>query len=522
MPRTRPFALVARALARARRAQGSLTLPRALTRRHALLLGAASTLAACVSTKERGAGASAAAEPTIIIGGGTAGLVAAYRLMKAGRSVALYEASNRFGGRMFTQRNFTPEGLFCELGGELVDTGHKELIALATELGLGIQRLALEDAPDEDIYDIGGRLYRAADFLDPETGEGAFAPLAARIAEDQEKLLDADENWTDHARALDGTSLKDYLETLRPLTKPWAMQAIALAYHAEYGIPLDRQSALNLVDFIGVETEEEFALFGDSDELFRIEGGSSALPEALLKAIESKVDLRKGHALSALSFAGDMLKFTFDGPAGARVEASAQRAILALPFTRLREVQGVDALGLSEIKLKAIRELGYGDNAKIMTATTARPWKTQTARGFSFTGAVYSDRGFGIVWDASRGQAGTGGVLTNFMLSTPAEGEVKAREALLDDGLKALNPKVAAALDKERRAVMLWGRHPQVKGSYAGPLIGQYTTLVEAGAPPELDGRLHFAGEHTSASSMGFMNGAVESGERAAKEILAG
>ncbi|MBY0420985.1 MAG: FAD-dependent oxidoreductase [Parvularculaceae bacterium] len=113
-------------------------------------------------------------------------------------------------------------------------------------------------------------------------------------------------------------------------------------------------------------------------------------------------------------------------------------------------------------------------------------------------------------------------MLTNFMLSTPAEGETATREKLLDDGLAALNPAIAGALDKSRRAVMPWGRHPQVKGSYAGPLIGQYTTLVEAGAPPELGGRLHFAGEHTSAKSMGFMNGAVESGERAAREILGG
>ncbi len=519
MARTRNFALIKRAMVRAQRDLNIDFRPRALTRREALMLGAAAAASACASTGQ-GGGKARAAEPVSVIGGGTAGLVVAYRLMQAGRTVTLYEASNRFGGRMFTQKNFTPEGLFCELGGELVDTGHKELIALTQELGLKIQRLAPEAAPDEDIYDIGGALYRTEDFLDPKTGRGAFLPLAAKIAEDQAKLLDAEENWTDFARALDATSLKDYFETLRPLTKRWVIDALALSYHAEYGIPIERQSALNFVDFISAETDKEFAMFGDSDELFRIEGGSQSLPDALLKAIEGKVELKKGHTLRGVARAGEGLAFQFDGPQGAKIDIAAPRAVMALPFTRLREVAGIESLGLSDIKLKAIRELGYGDNAKIMTATRGRPWKTPSAKGFSFTGAVYSDRGFGIVWDASRGQTGEGGVLTNFMLSTPEENGVAAREALLDKGLAALSPAVGAALDTERRAVMLWGRHPQVKGSYAGPLIGQYTTLVEAGAPAELGGRLHFAGEHTSAAHMGFMNGAVESGERAAKEIL--
>jgi monoamine oxidase len=57
-------------------------------------------------------------------------------------------------------------------------------------------------------------------------------------------------------------------------------------------------------------------------------------------------------------------------------------------------------------------------------------------------------------------------------------------------------------------------------GSYTCPLVGQYTTLLAAASPAELDGRLVFAGEHTSGDYSGFMNGAVESGNRAAKEII--
>jgi monoamine oxidase len=67
---------------------------------------------------------------------------------------------------------------------------------------------------------------------------------------------------------------------------------------------------------------------------------------------------------------------------------------------------------------------------------------------------------------------------------------------------------------------MNWPKHPFVRASYTCPLVGQFTTLLGAAATPELGGRLIFAGEHTSPDFSGFMNGAVESGNRAAREIL--
>ncbi|HRK65736.1 MAG TPA: FAD-dependent oxidoreductase, partial [Terricaulis sp.] len=67
----------------------------------------------------------------------------------------------------------------------------------------------------------------------------------------------------------------------------------------------------------------------------------------------------------------------------------------------------------------------------------------------------------------------------------------------------------------------VWRQQPFTLGSYAAARVGQYTTLLENTATPSSDGRIHFAGEHTSIDFLGFMNGAVESGERVAAEILA-
>ena len=61
--------------------------------------------------------------PIGIVGGGVAGLTAAYRLQKHHAQPVLFEASNRWGGRMFTRPNFY-KGMFCELGAEFVDSNH--------------------------------------------------------------------------------------------------------------------------------------------------------------------------------------------------------------------------------------------------------------------------------------------------------------------------------------------------------------------------------------------------------------
>lgn len=87
-----------------------------------------------------------------------AGLTAAYRLLQAGIPCEIFEASERTGGRMLTKTGFNAEGMFCELGGELVDTEHTDLMALAGELGVGIQELKRGDA-GADRYFFGGKHY---------------------------------------------------------------------------------------------------------------------------------------------------------------------------------------------------------------------------------------------------------------------------------------------------------------------------------------------------------------------------
>jgi monoamine oxidase len=83
-----------------------------------------------------------------------------------------------------------------------------------------------------------------------------------------------------------------------------------------------------------------------------------------------------------------------------------------------------------------------------------------------------------------------------------------------------MSPKIAESLDPAAVVSWFWSTYPYTLGSYASAKVGQYTTMFEQAAEPALNGRLQFAGEHTSSEFYGYMNGGVESGNRAAAALV--
>lgn len=515
MARTPLFASMGHALTRA----GAASSPRAISRRAALAMMAA---AAACSPRDQ-TSASVDAKTVAIIGGGVSGLVTAWRLAIAGVPCEVFEASGRFGGRMHTLNDFTPDGQFAEFGGEFIAPGHAALITLCRELGVELQQLS--DAPARDIFDVAG-IRLSEDLIDPTTGLGAFAPVAARIAADQSALLDTQGQWTQRAHDLDALPLSKYLASLSSSTDPWVIDLLALAYHSEFGIEVDRQSSLNLVDIIGTDTTSAFAPFGAGAGLLRVSGGSSRLPEALVERLtgsqlSDRAYLHLRHALSSISREGDGFRLTFEHEGKPPVSRVFQRVVLSLPFTRLREVKGLGGLGLPADKMQVINGLGYGANAKLVMGASSRPWLRALADlQAPMTGSIFSDRGFQRVWESSVGQPGEGGMLTNYLAGAAARGEESAALATFERGMRALSPDISGALIPRLRASFFWPNHPHTRGSYSGALAGQYTSFREIAARPELGQDLVFAGEHASIEWPGSMNGAVDAGERAARELL--
>jgi monoamine oxidase len=520
MARTPLFRMVTRTLAAAQSAAEGLE--RGSISRRGLLRGSAGAAAAFFA----GAGSARAEEErqselrVAIVGGGVAGLTAAYRLQSHGLRPSIFEAADRWGGRMLTVPDFY-RGMFAELGGELVDTRHEDLKALAEELGLSLE--AFSDDPDErerDLYFFGGKLRAEADMLNASAGAGAFIPIAQQIAIDKKALRDEADAFTARARELDATSLADYLRQFRGKTEDWAIDLIALAYAVEGGMDPAEQSSLNLVDLISADLKEHFELLGEGDHAFRIKGGSSRLIEALVAECKKKCDLRLGVELTGIARRESGIELTCVEKGGAKTQIF-DVAILALPFTKLRTVKGIEALELSPPKLKAIRELGYGNNMKLVCGTASRVWlKPEAGLPHPSNGCFYSDLPFQYVWDSSRAQPGDHGLLSNFMAGKALPATQDEALENLKSGLSAISPAIGASLDKDAATSFAWGRHPLSLGSYASARTGQYVTLLSAARTKECDGRLHFAGEHTEPEFLGSMNGAVLSGNRAAMDIL--
>jgi monoamine oxidase len=167
--------------------------------------------------------------------------------------------------------------------------------------------------------------------------------------------------------------------------------------------------------------------------------------------------------------------------------------------------------------MKAINELPMGANTKLTLQFNRRVW-----HDLSCTGDAYGDTGFQDTWDSTLGQAGTTGVLTNFTGGTVALGfgGSKTPAQYANQFLKQLEPVLPGVTRAWSGAVALdnWPGNPWTKGAYSYFGVGQYTTI--AGIPGEAVGACHFAGEHTSVDYQGYLNGAVETGQRAADEII--
>jgi monoamine oxidase len=451
-------------------------------------------------------------DPVAILGAGLAGLTAAYRLFQAGIPCEIFEGSERTGGRVLTKTDFNKDAMFCELGGELVDTNHADLIALAGELQVEIQELKGDDK-GADLYFFGGKHYTDEQLIP------AFQPFATKVATDLEGIYDAEENFTTKARKFDELSLAQYLAETGKGVEKWVVDMLRVAYTIEYGRDPDEQSALNLIALLKADTSEGFKIFGDSDESKRIRGGSSSLPNALAKALEGKVRVNQGHRLVKMTQAGANMTLSF-ATEGSSKEVKFTRVVCTLPFTMLRQVEGIRTLALGRKKQEAIARLGYGNNAKVMYGFTERWWRNPVVKlPTPSNGSIFTDLPLQCTWESSRGQAGESGILTNFLGGGGAKPFTTERFDKFREELNRVFPGIAAKFDG-KRALMNWPEYKFTRGSYTCPLVGQYTTLLNVTGEPELGGQLIFAGEHTSGDFSGFMNGAVQSGNRAAKEIL--
>jgi monoamine oxidase len=463
------------------------------TRREALKRAGAATAGVALARPWLPVAQAATAPRIVVVGGGLAGLTATYRLKQAGYAAQLYEASDRTGGRCWTIRGAFADGQIAEHGGELIDTGHTELRQLVQELGLDTDNLSqAEPNGSEDAFYFDGRAYP----VDQATTDlkGIWQQIHADVSAASYPTLY--NSSTQRGRELDNMSIAQYID-------------------AEYGAETNVQSALNMLYLLAYSGQGNLRIFGPSNEKFHVRGGNDQVPSLLTQALGSQVNL--GSELIAIKRNADG-SYALTFKQGSRSKTvTADQVVLALPFSIMRASVDWSQAGFNTYKQRAIRELGMGTNSKLHVQFTDRHWY-----GLNCNGETYADTGYQNTWEVTRAQSGRSGILVDYTGGTIGasfgSGTPVSRAQQFLTQIEPVLPGISAKFNG-RATIDFWTAYPWTKGSYSYWKVGQYQAF--AGAEGERSGNCHFAGEHTSIDFQGYLNGGVESGERAASEILA-
>jgi monoamine oxidase len=486
------------------------------TTRRELLRDAGALGAAALGVGALGRFAPAARATTqpriVVVGAGLAGLTAAYRLKQAGYDACVHEAADRVGGRCWTIRDVFADGQIAEHGGELIDQGHTALRQLAQELGLQLDNLLqAEQNGTEPAFYFDGAPYpvRQATLDLKDIWQKVHSDVSAAS---YPTLFDS---YTQRGFELDHLSIVDWINDSVPGgINSLLGQLLDTAYNIEYGAESSEQSSLNLLYLLGYSGQGNLRIFGPSNEKYHVRGGNDQVPARLADALAGQITL--GSELVSVARNDDGTYSLGFGQGGSTRTVVADRVVLALPFSILRSSVDITRAGFRELKRIAIEDLGMGTNSKLHVQFRRRHWESLGCNGDTF-----SDQGYQNTWDVTRAQGGRSGILVDytgglvgasFGRGTPRQ---RAREFLVQ-----IEPVLPGLRDQwnGRATVDFWLGYRWTLGSYSYWKVGQYTQFAGVERLPE--GNCFFCGEHTSIDFQGYLNGAVETGERAAGEVL--
>jgi monoamine oxidase len=509
----------------------------AVSRRQLLGGAAGAGLAAAVpfgASSRQPAGRNSRSVPrVVIIGSGIAGLGCALRLWTRHgiRSEVFEYNASRPGGRIHTLRGFFDDGQYVEEHGEFISSEHTEMRKLAARFGLILDDVNIypahthardyrfrfdghfwpQAALDREWHDWGWRLFYEAAFVK--------APWPT--------LYDKHTSW---AWKWDHMSAAEWIErnVRGGLDGDFGRLCVAVLLD-EYGGPVAEQSALNLIYLLGMydsaasgrQPTHRPQLSG-TNEKWAVRGGNDLLITELISRLPAGT-VHLGERLEAVISRGQAGYTCVLSGGHAGHEVRADHVVLALPFTKLREVD-LRGIELPPRQLSAIREEPLGSNSKIQMQFSSRIWNAD-----HWTGNLYNDEIVQGGWEATIGQAGTSGVL--IALPGGAKGadigrrygltryEGPAPAAMASDFLSGFDVMFPGARSAYAgKTYYAWSSgDPHIGGAYSYLKTGQYTGFN--GIQSRRHGNLHFAGEHTSVNFQGYMEGGLRSGYRCAAEI---
>ncbi len=436
-----------------------------------------------------------------IIGGGLAGLTCAWRLKKAGLDATVYEASDRVGGRTRTTHDFNKEG-FCEIGGEYFTSSHRDMVHLARELSL---KTHVASATNRHLKPFKAFFENREIPLDKlEHSLLAFGKKMAKDISDLPQWI----TWenADQFRHIDNMSIAQYLKSKG--ADELCYNFLCKAFTIENGMEADQQSAINLL----FAFKDGFA-YRPSGKLksLQISGGNESICKELNSQMWNTVQLN--HKLVNLH--QHTYWYTLSFESGGQVKTiEADYVVLTLPFSVLKNIE--TDIHFPERKQQAINELGYGQKDSLLLGFDKKTWREQGYDGLTFSDELF---GYGSdLFPKSKGESQVlsvkpcGDEATKFLKMTTADAAMKSLHSL-----NKIYPGIYQNFDGQALK-FCWSDNPYSLGSKSCYKVGQYSQFGgEEGKSVE---NVFFAGEHCSYKFKGTMNGAVETGNLAARNLI--
>lgn len=442
----------------------------------------------------------------IIIGAGLAGLSAAYELTRAGHEVTVLEARTRPGGRVRTLRDGFADGLCAEAGATRIPNHHAITLGYVEHFGLKLDPFQPPDLPS--LYYVRGKRIRTTaggkvewpyDLTPEERALGLNGMRQKYMWSMVGELGDvADPDWPppELLEKYDQVNRSDFWRSRGASTE-------AVALLSAGGID-DRTETWSTLFMLRNQ-----ALNQDLDHYYKIRGGNDLLPKAFAARLSEKIHY--GAPVVRIEQNSQGVKAVFL-QAGAYHSLAGDYLVCAVPFAVQKNIEVTPAFTVE--KQRAIEELPYLSASKIFLQARTRFWVDEGQSGFATT-----DLPIGQVWDMTYKQPGTRGILQAFPISLHSRLVTGMPEQQrIDFALKQVEMIYPGMREHfEGGLTKCWDEDKWARGASSYYKPGQFSSLLPHVARPE--GRIHFAGEHTSVWIDGWMQGALESGNRVASEV---
>lgn len=442
-----------------------------------------------------------------VVGAGLAGLVVARDLVAAGRSVVVLEARDRVGGRLLNGELPGGEDI-VELGGQWIGPTQDRVAALARELGV---RTFPTYSHGENLLELGGHATRYSGTI-PQINPAVVADIgqAQWRLDRMARTVPIDAPWrARHAQKWDAETFGSWMR--RNVATQTARTLLALAGRTIWGASPADLSLLYVLFYLHSAGGLDMLIDTEGGaQQDRLEGGSQLIASRLAQTLGDRV--RLGSPVRRIAHLdaerGDGVLVSGDG-----VELTAGRVIVAVPPTLAGRIDYDPPLPARRDGLT--QRMAQGSLSKCCAIYSEPFWRDD-----GLTGEAVTDRGPVTLTFDNSPQSGSAGVLLGFV-GGPEDRDfglldTDARRRAVIDGFTRLFGAHAAQPDaylEQRWAEEEWSRGAPVGFLGPGALTAHGTALR---APV---GRIHWAGTETATRWCGYMDGAVQSGERAAAEV---